>query len=509
MSKIKVLKDVNIEKDALGSLHTSLNQQKMKSLLDSTGPGFCLAKWTQVTMHLGSGLTHSCHHPGAHKIPLDELKDNPGALHNTQFKKERRKEMLNGERPEECDYCWRIEDNTTAFSDRINKSLDPYSLEYHDEIKYSTGDENIYPKYVEVSFGNVCNFKCSYCGPTFSSKWAEEIKSEGPYTFNDGSNFNYHTHGVNNTSQDNPYTDAFWKWFPEALEHMHTFRITGGEPLLNKHTFKVLEYLKNNPNPTLDFAINSNGNPPGNIWKKFTKDINYLIENKCIGRVLLFISAESTGPQAEFSRLGMNWDELTSNVEYFLENTNNTQVSFMSAFNIFSYTTFLDFLKYVLVLKKRYNSYRYQRWVDATINTDEGYETRTLGDISRRVTDVRVSVDIPFIRNPNFLDPQIATRKIIKDYMIPAIDYMYAHIQTEWNGSVSFDQWEAEKLKRIFDHSLNTTESDINPCRRNFVQYIEQYEQRNNVNFLETFPEMEEFLNECKNVKDKIPLTNE
>ena len=75
MKKIKVLKDVNIEKDALGSLHTQLNQQKMKSLLDSTGPGFCLAKWTQVTMHLGSGLTHSCHHPGAHKIPLDELKE--------------------------------------------------------------------------------------------------------------------------------------------------------------------------------------------------------------------------------------------------------------------------------------------------------------------------------------------------------------------------------------------------------------------------------------------------
>ena len=29
------------------------NQQHMKSLLNSTGPGMCLAKWTQVTMHLG------------------------------------------------------------------------------------------------------------------------------------------------------------------------------------------------------------------------------------------------------------------------------------------------------------------------------------------------------------------------------------------------------------------------------------------------------------------------
>ena len=61
---------------------------QVKKELDAVGCGFCLAKWTQVTMHLGSGITHSCHHVGAHKIPLDELAVNPSALHNTNFKKE-------------------------------------------------------------------------------------------------------------------------------------------------------------------------------------------------------------------------------------------------------------------------------------------------------------------------------------------------------------------------------------------------------------------------------------
>ena len=75
--------------------------------LNSVGCGFCLAKWTQVTMHLGSGLTHSCHHPKAHPIDLNDLATNPGALHNTGFKKNVRKQMLRGERPGECDYCWR------------------------------------------------------------------------------------------------------------------------------------------------------------------------------------------------------------------------------------------------------------------------------------------------------------------------------------------------------------------------------------------------------------------
>ena len=63
--------------------NSDVNRYQMRDLLNTTGCGFCLAKWTQVTIHLGVGLTHSCHHVRAHKIPLDELKENPGALHNT------------------------------------------------------------------------------------------------------------------------------------------------------------------------------------------------------------------------------------------------------------------------------------------------------------------------------------------------------------------------------------------------------------------------------------------
>jgi urate oxidase len=67
-----------------------------KKKLDKVGCGFCLAKWTQVTIQMQTGHTHSCHHPKTHKIPVSELKRNPSALHNTRFKKRRRREMLEG-----------------------------------------------------------------------------------------------------------------------------------------------------------------------------------------------------------------------------------------------------------------------------------------------------------------------------------------------------------------------------------------------------------------------------
>ena len=70
-----------------------MNYQETKDKLDKIGCGMCLAKWTQVTIHLQNGHTHSCHHPRTHKIPLTELKDNPSALHNTNYKKRQRRTM--------------------------------------------------------------------------------------------------------------------------------------------------------------------------------------------------------------------------------------------------------------------------------------------------------------------------------------------------------------------------------------------------------------------------------
>ena len=99
-----------------------MNSQEVKDKLDKVGCGFCLAKWTQVTIHLGLGMTHSCHHPTPHTISIAEIKRNPSALHNTRFKKLKRKEMLEGGKPDECNYCWSVEDNSNSFSDRVFKS---------------------------------------------------------------------------------------------------------------------------------------------------------------------------------------------------------------------------------------------------------------------------------------------------------------------------------------------------------------------------------------------------
>ena len=58
-------------------------QQWRDRTINKISPSFCGAKWYNATVWLNSGTTASCHHPPAHKIPLEEVLANPKAIHNT------------------------------------------------------------------------------------------------------------------------------------------------------------------------------------------------------------------------------------------------------------------------------------------------------------------------------------------------------------------------------------------------------------------------------------------
>ena len=80
------------------------------------------AKWYNSTIWLSNGRTASC--PSQkHTISPREVFKNPKQSAILSSKKQRRKEMLEDKRPEECTYCWAVEDaDPDAMSDRVFKS---------------------------------------------------------------------------------------------------------------------------------------------------------------------------------------------------------------------------------------------------------------------------------------------------------------------------------------------------------------------------------------------------
>ena len=232
--------------------------------LNSVSKSFCAAKWYNASIHLGHGYTGSCHLPLPHPIDLEEIKNNPSAIHNTRHKKQMRKMMLTGVRPAECSYCWKIEDiGRNNVSDRVYKSI-IYKEEDIKKISEMDYNDDVLLKTLEISFDRTCNFACSYCNAGYSTTWGKEIQKNGPYQkMKSDSAGAYRSDGswaeiFGKHNERNPFVAAFFEWWPELSKNLEEIRVTGGEPSLSHNFWDFMEVLKSNPSPELSFAVNSN-----------------------------------------------------------------------------------------------------------------------------------------------------------------------------------------------------------------------------------------------------------
>jgi organic radical activating enzyme len=482
---------VNSPTDAVQKL------QAIKNKLDIISPSFCLAKWNQVTIHLTNGTTHSCHHCPPHKIPLKELKDNVSALHNTKEKKEKRKMMLEGKRPEECNFCWRTEDlkNPDLFSDRVRKSSVSWNDNRIDTVPNMPWDVNVIPKSLELDFSNTCNFKCIYCSPAYSSTWVKEIREHGPVH---AGNF------INNSlkvlelqerlpiedEDKNPYIKAFWEWFPEVMAsgELRELRVTGGEPLLSKNTFKLIDYFIEHCQPEMIFSINTNLGVPKQYIDKLITYLNKITDTKAAKRVTVYTSGEGHGARGEYIRYGLNYNDWYNNVDRILTECPKVEIVFMSTYNILSVTSFKEFLvdSYKLLQKHTNN------------------ETRTQPLV----------ISIPYLRQPEFLSVWSLTEDYLR-HIEECVLYMSERIRqtqpdiNKPNGykvlKNGFTDLCIQEMKRVLEVTKSAIESnasksiDTGNLRRAFHQFIDKNDSRRNTSFLTIFPEMAEFYYFCKN----------
>lgn len=527
--------------------------ESSKQLIDDVSPTFCAAKWLQVSLHLTNGKTHSCYHPPTHSIDINQLADNPAALHNTTQKFQERKLMLGGQRPAGCDYCWKIED-AGHVSDRYYRSSEHWAKNKIIEIAKQPFDFNVIPTYVEVNFNQTCNFKCAYCSPHLSSEWENEVKKFGPYKINGQAHNDVNTlkniglMPIEESNKNNPYVQAFWRWWPNIYKELKVFRMTGGEPLMDSNTFKVLEYVRLNPNKDLELSVTSNMCPPKDLFDKFIKHVklldnvehsvecyvpdpnngsewteweHYIIGEKnkiyhnsnlksierneipetfnAIGPALengsftylynyqdyackhftLYVSIDSVGDHAEYIRNGLDFETLKNNVYNFLSETENTSVSFINTFNLLSIPRFKEYLEMILKLRSRYSG--------------------TAQLLKNKKPFQRIWFDIPILRAPNWLsmfncsEDHILELKNILQWMESNSDRYSETLQ-------GFKQYEVEKLRRNIDMIETNQFSKEDKIKNsvNFKEFFQEHDKRRNTNFVNTFPEFENWYRNIK-----------
>lgn len=440
----------------------------MKERLDAVSPSMCLAKWKQVSLHLTNGLNNSCYHPPLHKINVEDIKKNPSALHNTEHKKEQRRLMIEGERPQECSYCWAMEDNG-KLSDRHYRSGEPWAAKDFDEI-VANPYADVTPSYVEVNFNHACNLACSYCSPQFSSGWMKEVKQYGAYPtsqpHNDPNYFTGSRRPIPNREY-NPYLEAFWEWWPELYKDLEHFRMTGGEPLMDKNTYKVFDYVLENPKSDLHLNVTSNLSVEQKLWDKYFDYVKQLTDGK-IEHFMQYVSVDTWGEQAEYIRHGLDFDLLWSRVNQFLEEIPSySSITFIITMNNLSIHNLQSLVEGILELRKRYSE-----------------------------TFQRVWFDTPVLRSPEWQSLQIL-HKHHAQKLQDIKEYMQENIETEDTRFKGFKDYEIQRIDRDIAWMSQEHPNKVN-LMADFYRFFSEADRRHGTDFLKVFPELKTWWEECR-----------
>ena len=436
--------------------------QYKERVLDPLSSSMCGAKWYNATIWLGSGMTTSCHHPLPHKVSVEDVIANPKALHNTPEKKEERRQMQCGERPKGCEYCWKVEDiGRDNISDRVYKSV-IYSDEDLKLAHLRTPNADVNLKTLEIAFDRTCQFACSYCNPAFSTTWVKDIKKNGAYEdlMSDGRNHFTHTHDSNQLykfNETNPYIEAFFRWWESDLHKtLEELRITGGEPMMSGHLWKLLDWFKENKGASnTRIAINSN-------LGLESSDILKLLDRADSAPLDVYTSNESLVYQAEYIRDGLEWATWARNLHLLAGSGKLRSLHNMCTINALCLETLPEFLSYLIKFKEQYG----RDFPSFTLNI----------------------LRFPSFQSPLALPDNIRT--------------MHKDRLQEWYDKNAdnelLHEHELNQTQRLIDYLdvVKTPHSDafdMPKLHNDFKQFYTQYDERRNKNFRTAFPSMKEW----------------
>jgi hypothetical protein len=319
-------------------------------------------------------------------------------------------------------------------------------------------------------------------------------------------------------SEPNPYVEAFWRWWPELVQRLRIYRITGGEPLMSKETFKSMDYFIENPHPHLEFNINSNLCAPPKLWDEFITKAVLLKAN--VKEFMIFTSVDAWGSQAEYIRPGLDFELFKERYVQLLDL--GIPVSTMCTFNILSVTTIKSYFEWMLLLKRKYNyNLQYEQlenrygflWDDTKKYTQRGYVPGGQPN--------KAGIDIPYLRHPLQLDAlNTITHQMVQDYLIPALKFMIENtsptVILDDGAPIStftgFEVREVNIFKRIVEDILGGIDrrnpDTVRLNRAKLHDYLQEVDRRHDTDYRTTFPELEHLWRECQQARDSYYQEN-
>lgn len=230
---------------------------------------FCILPWMHLATNASGNLRVCCNStPGKNfilrngtKRPYKITDGDMQEFWHSDTMKTIRHELLNDQRPEMCERCFREEDSGVR-SARMAWN-EKYMFDYE-----QTETPGLTVQYVDIRLGNLCNLKCRMCNPYASNQWVDEwhlVEQQ----LNDSEIKRL-------SSMDWPNDDAVAVNLLKLANTIDEIYLTGGEPTLALSQYKLFDKLIElglAKNITLKYNTNCTNLPKKLVdyWQHFKK----------------------------------------------------------------------------------------------------------------------------------------------------------------------------------------------------------------------------------------------
>jgi len=234
---------------------------------------------------------------------------------NNDTMKRIRKQVLNDQRPNECEPCFALEDQGVESlrmrhiagkipEARINlypTALSTLKADYSMPFEIPT---------MELKLNNLCNLACRMCHPMDSTSWTdwsevkEFYKAEGNIMYAIVEDHNLERKPFLDKFQDNP---AWWASLEKLLPYFRRVEFAGGEPLMDPQHYRILDMLAPYASQIeIKYATNLSmlGKAGRTVWEYWPM----------FKSVAVNVSIDGIGDSYEYIRTNAHWAKLIANI---------------------------------------------------------------------------------------------------------------------------------------------------------------------------------------------------
>ena len=263
-----------------------------------------------------------------------------------------REASSNGERIKECAKCYYEEEQgKRSLRQKFNSEYDTDTVEL---------------KFLELGLDNICNLTCDGCYGEFSSEWSK----------------------IENPDKATSYHIRSTKDFDNVPSTVEKILFLGGEPLMTKRHYKVLQQLQNRDRVSVTY--NTNG--------MFMLDEESLSLLKQFKQVDFIVSIDGYKHVNDTVRKNSNWDTIIQFISQIVKNSFKFQI----------HTT--------IHKNNLHGLPRLSMWIN-----EKGYEWTT------NILTYPAHLDV---KNLSAEEKESAIKEI-KNYNIVGRDYIVAHLQKD------------------------------------------------------------------------------